>query len=196
MGGTFDPIHHGHLVCAEEARHRFELEEVIFIPAGQPWQKEGMSSVEDRYLMTMFATSTNESFSVSRVEIDRPGPTYTLDTLRTMRGFYGEDADLYFITGADAVLDILSWKEPDEVLALARFVAATRPGFELSRLTDAGLAKRVVEMQVPSLAISSTEIRQRVRDGLPIRYLTAHEVVSFIYERGLYREATDATPNS
>lgn len=188
MGGTFDPIHHGHLVCAEEARHRFDLEEVIFIPTGQPWQKSATTSVEDRYLMTMIATSANESFSVSRIEIDRPGPTFTLDTLRAMRGFFGDEAELYFITGADAVLEILTWKQPDEVMTLARFVAATRPGYELGKLRDSELSGSVIVMPIPSLEISSTQIRQRVRDGLPIRYLTPSKVVTFIDERGLYRD--------
>lgn len=190
MGGTFDPIHYGHLVCAEEARWQFDLEEVVFAPTGQPWQKREVSQAEDRYMLTMLATAPNEKFSVSRVEIDRRGPTYTRDTLKEFKEFYGNEVDLFFITGADAVLDILSWKDPDEVLDLAHIIAATRPEYDLTRLDQVKVAGRVKTMQIPALAISSTDIRERVRSGRPIRYLVPRDVIRYIEERGLYREGS------
>jgi nicotinate-nucleotide adenylyltransferase len=187
MGGTFDPIHYGHLVCAEEARWQFELDEVVFAPTGQPWQKREVSPAEDRYMLTMLATAPNEKFSVSRLDIDRKGPTYTRDTLREFKDFYGDEADLFFITGADAVLDILSWKDPDEVLDLAQIIAATRPEYDLSKLDQAKIAGRVKTMQIPALSISSTDIRERVKAGRPIRYLVPREVLRYIEERSLYK---------
>lgn len=186
MGGTFDPIHYGHLVCAEEARWQFELDEVVFAPTGQPWQKREVSAAEDRYMLTMLATAPNERFSVSRVDIDRRGPTYTRDTLKEFKDFYGNEVELSFITGADAVLDILSWKDPDEVLDLAQIIAATRPGYDLGKLDQVKIAGRVKTMQIPALSISSTDIRDRVRTGRPIRYLVPREVLRYIEERGLY----------
>src|SRR6187551_2189144 len=138
MGGTFDPIHHGHLVAASEVAGRFKLDEVVFVPTGQPWQKADyeVSAAEDRYLMTVIATASNPRFQVSRVEIDREGPTYTVDTLRLL-GVENPDAELYFITGADALLEILEWKDPEEVLSIAHFIAATRPGYDLERFDSA-----------------------------------------------------------
>lgn len=183
MGGTFDPIHNGHLVCAEEARCQLELDEVIFVPAGNPWQKGGVSSAEDRYLMTVLATASHENFSVSRIEIDREGPSYTLDTLRALRSFY-EDVELFFITGADAVAEILSWKDPDAVLNEAHFVAATRPGYDIKNMEP--LLEKVSVMHIPALAISSSDIRARVASGRPVRYLMPREVAQFIATRGLY----------
>jgi nicotinate-nucleotide adenylyltransferase len=196
MGGTFDPIHHGHLVAAEEARWQFDLDTVLFVPTGQPWQKPvGVSPAEDRYRMTVIATASNPAFEVSRVEIDHPGPTYTVDTLRRLRAELGEDARLFFITGADAVLHILTWKDREEVLALAEFIAATRPGYDLERLTERlPLAReRLHPMEIPMLAISSTEIRARVAHGAPIQYLVPDGVVEYVAERGLYRSEPAAT---
>lgn len=189
MGGTFDPIHFGHLVCAEEARWQFTLDEVVWVPAGQPWQKRDVSPAEDRFTMTVLGTAPNEHFSVSRMEIDRRGPTYTLDTLGALRSFYGSGAELFFITGADAVLQILTWKDPDAVLAEARLIAASRPEFDLGRLDLGRFGDRVMVMQIPALAISSTEIRRRVAEGRPVRYLLPREVARYIAERSLYREA-------
>ena len=183
MGGTFDPIHNGHLVCAEEARCQLELDEVIFVPAGNPWQKPGVSSAEDRYLMTMLATASHENFSVSRIEIDREGPSYTLDTLRAFRSFY-DDVELFFITGADAVAEILSWKDPEAVLNEAHFIAATRPGYDVRNMGP--LMQKVSMMHIPALAISSSDIRARVASGRPVRYLMPREVAQFISTRGLY----------
>jgi nicotinate-nucleotide adenylyltransferase len=190
MGGTFDPVHIGHLVCAEEARWQFGLDEVVFVPAGQPWQKRQVTPAEDRYLLTVLATASNPHVSVSRLEIDRGGPTYTLETLRALREFHSA-ADLFFITGADAVLEILTWKDPDSVLQTARFIAATRPEFDLGKLDLGRFGDRVSVIQIPALAISSTDIRRRVREGRPIHYLVPAEVASYIEERHLYEHAGD-----
>jgi nicotinate-nucleotide adenylyltransferase len=190
MGGTFDPIHIGHLVCAEEARWQFGLDEVIFVPAGQPWQKRQVTPAEDRYLLTVLATASNPHFSVSRLEVDRRGPTYTLETLRALREFHGT-ADLFFITGADAVLEILSWKDPDSLLQTARFIAATRPEYDLGKLDLGRFGDRVSVIQIPALAISSTDIRRRVREGRPIQYLVPAKVASYIEERHLYEHIGD-----
>lgn len=189
MGGTFDPIHHGHLVCGEEARYQFGLDEVIFVPAGRPWQKRNVSPAEDRFQMTVIGTADNAAFSVSRAEIERPGPTYTTETLDSFRQVLGESVALYFITGADAVLQILSWKEPEEVLSKAHFIAARRPHFDFEALGADQFAGRVSPMEIPSLAISSTDIRRRVAEGRPIRYLVPPAVGRFIEERNLYRAA-------
>jgi nicotinate-nucleotide adenylyltransferase len=186
MGGSFDPIHIGHLVCAEEARWQFHLDEVLFIPAGQPWQKREVSPAEDRFTLTVLATAGNRYFAVSRAEIDRAGPTYTLDTLRTLRSFYGAGTELFFITGADAVLEILTWKDPEAVLAQACLIAATRPDYDLDRLDLARFRDRVNVIRIPALAISSTDIRRRVTEGRPIRYLVPEQVANYIEERGMY----------
>lgn len=192
MGGTFDPIHFGHLVTATEARWQFGLDQVMFVPTGQPWQKSrGVSPAEDRYLMTVIATASDPDFTVSRVEIDRPGPTYTVDTLRQVRAELGEDVRLFFITGADAVQQILTWKDPEEVFTLAELIAATRPGYDLSGLLEQvpSAAGRVRTMQIPALAISSTDIRRRVAAGVPINYLVPEGVARYVQKRGLYRNA-------
>ncbi|HLU33456.1 MAG TPA: nicotinate-nucleotide adenylyltransferase [Natronosporangium sp.] len=186
MGGTFDPIHHGHLVAASEVGYRYELDEVVFVPTGQPWQKSSsVSPAEDRYLMTVIATASNPRFHVSRVDIDRGGPTYTVDTLRDLRQVYGEEAELFFITGADALSRILEWKDIGRLFRLAHFIGVTRPGFTLS---DAHLpADSVSLIQVPAMAISSSDIRARVAVGKPIWYLVPDGVVQYITKRGLYR---------
>lgn len=190
MGGTFDPIHHGHLLTAEEAAVQFGLEQVIFVPTGQPWMKADreVSPAEDRYLMTVIATASNPRFTVSRIEIDGAGPTYTVDTLRALRELHPA-AELFFVTGADAMLEIFSWKDPSELLSLAHFIAATRPGYDLAHFeAEAPTAHpNVTVMNIPALAISSTDIRQRVREGRPIRYLVPEGVKSYIEKAGLYR---------
>jgi nicotinate-nucleotide adenylyltransferase len=188
MGGTFDPIHHGHLVAASEVAHLFRLDEVVFVPTGQPWMKAGRktSAAEDRYLMTVIATASNPRFSVSRVDIDRPGPTYTIDTLREIREIHGPDVELFFITGADALAQMLSWRNKDELFRLAHFIGCTRPGHKLA---DPGLPEgRVSLVEVPALAISSTECRERVRAGEPVWYLVPDGIVQYINKRGLYRD--------
>lgn len=187
MGGTFDPIHHGHLVAASEVAGRFDLDEVVFVPTGQPWQKADLpvSSAEDRYLMTVIATASNPRFHVSRVDIDRGGPTYTVDTLQDLRNAYGAEAELHFITGADALERILSWKDAGRMFDLAHFVGVTRPGFELS---DAHLPADTVSLvRVPAMAISSSDVRNRVAAGQPVWYLVPDGVVQYIAKRHLYR---------
>jgi nicotinate-nucleotide adenylyltransferase len=201
MGGTFDPIHHGHLVAAEEARWQFRLDRVVFVPAGQPWQKPvGVSPAEDRYAMTVLATASNPAFAVSRLEVDHQGPTYTVDTLRRLRAAEPAGTRLFFIIGADAVLQLLTWKEPDQVLALAELIAATRPGFDLDSLVSQvpGAAGRVHRLEIPALAISASDLRGRVARGAPIRYLVPEEVARYIHDHALYRApagpGTAATP--
>jgi nicotinate-nucleotide adenylyltransferase len=190
MGGTFDPIHNGHLVAASEVQALFDLDEVVFVPTGQPWQKadKQVSRAEDRYLMTTIATASNPRFSVSRVDIEREGPTYTVDTLRDMRGLRGPELDLFFITGADALAGIFSWRGAAELFDLAHFVGVSRPGVTM----DPGLVSslpedRVTLVEVPALAISSTDCRKRVAAGLPIWYLVPDGIVQYIAKRGLYR---------
>jgi nicotinate-nucleotide adenylyltransferase len=188
MGGTFDPVHHGHLVAASEVQAKFDLDEVIFVPTGQPWQKSNrkVSAAEDRYLMTVVATASNPRFSVSRVDIDRVGTTYTIDTLRDLRAIHPE-AELFFITGADALEQILSWRQAEELFSLAHFVGVTRPGYRLdSRHLPAGSVSLI---DVPAMAISSTACRERVASGLPVWYLVPDGVVQYISKRDLYREA-------
>ncbi len=191
MGGTFDPIHYGHLVTAEAALAEFHLDEVVFVPTGQPWMKaeRDVAGPEDRYLMTVIATSSNPRFSVSRIEIERDGPTYTVETLQELRRQSGDGVDLFFITGADAILDIFQWKEPDEVLNLANFIAATRPGYDVARFEREAPTRHpnISVMTVPALAISSSDIRQRVREGRPIRYLVPEGVQTYIEKSQLYR---------
>jgi nicotinate-nucleotide adenylyltransferase len=193
MGGTFDPIHYGHLVTAEEAVSQFGLDEVLFVPTGQPWMKadQAVSSAEDRYLMTVIATASNPRFRVSRVEIEREGPTYTVETLQELRRKADVDEELFFVTGADAMLEIFQWKDPEEVLGLAHVIAATRPGYDLARFEQDAPAHdpRVSVMDIPALSISSTDIRRRVRDGRPIRYLVPAGVQAYIEKAGLYAEA-------
>ncbi|TVZ03624.1 nicotinate-nucleotide adenylyltransferase [Trebonia kvetii] len=195
MGGTFDPVHHGHLVAGSEVAHIFALDEVIFVPTGEPYQKSGrdISSAEDRYLMTVIATASNPRFSVSRVDIDRPGPTYTIDTLRDLADANGPGTDLYFITGADALANILTWHDVDALFGLAHFIGCTRPGH---RLTGQGLPDGKVSLvEIPALAISSSECRHRVAAGEPVWYLVPDGVVQYIAKRGLYQRAGQNNKN-
>jgi nicotinate-nucleotide adenylyltransferase len=191
MGGTFDPIHHGHLVAASEVQSWFDLDEVVFVPTGRPWQKSGrdVSPPEHRYLMTVVATAANPRFRVSRVDIDRDGPTYTIDTLADLAAEL-PDADLFFITGADALSEIFSWRDADRLFELAHFVGCTRPGADLSASTvDAIPHDRVTLLEVPALAISSTDCRDRQRAGRPVWYLVPDGVVQYIQKHRLYSEA-------
>jgi len=190
MGGTFDPIHHGHLVAASEAAARFDLDEVLFVPTGNPSfkQHQHVSPAEHRYLMTVIATASNPRFTVSRVDVDRPGLTFTVDTLRDLRETR-PDAELFFITGADAIEQILTWKDADELWKMAHFVAVSRPGHQLS--VD-GLPPGVVStLEVPALAISSTDCRRRAEAGQPVWYLVPDGVVQYIAKHGLYRGQHD-----
>ena len=185
MGGTFDPIHHGHLVAASEAATSFGLDEVIFVPTGEPWQKSdrAVSPAEHRYLMSVIATASNPRFQVSRVDIDRAGPTYSVDTIRDLSRSY-PGAELFFITGADALAQILSWKDADEALRLAKFIGATRPGFELS--AEHLPHDAVTLIDVPALSISSSDVRARVAAGQPVWYLVPDGVVQYINKHHLY----------
>ncbi|MFT4212756.1 MAG: nicotinate-nucleotide adenylyltransferase [Microbacterium sp.] len=184
MGGTFDPIHHGHLVAASEVAASFDLDEVVFVPTGQPWQKAKVTPSEHRYLMTVIATAANPDFTVSRVDIDRAGPTYTIDTLRDLQA-QRPGAELFFISGADAVAQILSWRDHEELWGMAHFVAVSRPGHALSA---ADLPSDEVSLlEIPALAISSTDCRDRVRRGKPVWYLVPDGVVQYIAKHDLYR---------
>jgi nicotinate-nucleotide adenylyltransferase len=192
MGGTFDPIHHGHLVAASEVADLFDLDEVVFVPTGQPWQKQGrhVSPAEDRYLMTVIATASNPRFSVSRVDIDRGGPTYTTDTLRDLHAL-NPDTELYFITGADALASILSWQNVEELFGLARFVGVSRPGYTLNgdhiaAALDSLSADALTLVEVPALAISSSDCRTRASRSRPIWYLVPDGVVQYVSKRRLY----------
>ncbi len=186
MGGTFDPIHHGHLVAASEAAALLELDEVVFVPTGKPTfkQDQDVSAAEHRYLMTVIATASNPQFTVSRVDVDREGPTYTIDTLRDLKQ-ERPDAELFFISGADAVAQILSWRDHDELWELAHFVAVSRPGHVLS--TDGLPSDNVSQLEVPALSISSTACRERVNEDQPVWYLVPDGVVQYIAKHHLYR---------
>ncbi|PZU47199.1 MAG: nicotinic acid mononucleotide adenylyltransferase [Microbacterium sp.] len=184
MGGTFDPIHHGHLVAASEVAQSFDLDEVVFVPTGRPYQKQKVTEGEHRYLMTVIATASNPRFTVSRVDIDRDGPTYTIDTLRDLKAAR-PDAELFFITGADAIAQIIGWRDHDDLWELAHFVAVSRPGHVLS--TDGLPSEGVSQLEIPALAISSTDCRTRVREGNPVWYLVPDGVVQYIAKHHLYR---------
>jgi len=192
MGGTFDPIHHGHLVAASEAAVALDLDEVVFVPTGNPDNKKVISSPEHRYLMTVIATAANPRFTVSRIDIDRPGVTYTIDTLTELSKLR-PDSDLFFISGADAIAQILAWKEVDRIWPLAHFVAVTRPGHQL-QLPQVKEA-RISQLEVPALAISSTDVRNRAAVGKPIWYLVPDGVVQYIAKHKLYRGQGDSVHN-
>ncbi|MBF4161966.1 nicotinate-nucleotide adenylyltransferase [Nocardioides sp. CBS4Y-1] len=188
MGGTFDPIHHGHLVAASEVQAWFDLDEVLFVPTGDPWQKADreVTTAEHRYLMTVIATAANPRFNVSRVDIDRQGRTYTIDTLRDLRHEM-PDADLYFITGADALAEIFTWRDADDLFELAQFVGCTRPGYTMDDATLASIpSDRVTIVEIPALAISSTDCRRRKERGEPVWYLVPDGVVQYIAKHDLY----------
>lgn len=190
MGGTFDPIHYGHLVAAEEALVQFSLDRVMFMPTGEPARKSHreVTPAEHRYLMTVIATASNPDFTVSRLEVDRPGVTYTVDTMLELRAVYGPDTNLFFITGADAILDILTWKDSARLADTCTLIAATRPGYDLSRIsTQPGAEAFTIElMEVPALAISSTDIRARIAARRPVRYLLPEEVATYARKNRLY----------
>ena len=186
MGGTFDPIHLGHLVVACEALHSFRLDRVMFVPTGRPWQKESYSAAEDRYLMTVLGAATNSRFVVSRLELDRTGPTYTADTMEVLRDFHGDQVELFFVAGADAVLKLGTWRRLDRLGELATMIAVTRPGFDLSGLDPRPSWPPVEVMEVPAIGISSSDIRGRIQAGRPIDYLVPHEVARYIRDHGLY----------
>lgn len=192
MGGSFDPIHFGHLVAAEEARAQFALDRVIFMPTGRDVHEESCSKItaEDRYLMVVIATAANPSFSVSRLEVDREEETYTIDTVRELRRQHGEQTELFFITGADAVLDITEWKDYALLAEYCRFIAVTRPGYDLERLDsivrDGKDVPEITLIEVPALAISSTDLRSRINEGRSVRYLLPAAVANYIDKAGYY----------
>ena len=186
MGGTFDPIHHGHLVAASEVAHRFTLDRIIFAPTGQPWHKGAApgATPEDRYLMTVLATSGDARFDVTRVDVDRPGPTYTIDTLMDLRAASSDVSEWFFITGADALQEFSTWHRTEDIAMMAHVIGVTRPGHAL-RPPDLP-HDRWTLLEIPAMAISSTDIRRRVREGAPIEYLVPWSVAAFIAKRGLY----------
>lgn len=196
MGGTFDPIHYGHLVTAEAVRDNFKLQKVLFMPTKNPPHKMHRLTTDSyhRYLMTVLATITNPYFEVSRLEIEREGITYTVDTIRELRQIHGEDAEIFFITGADAILEILTWHNVDELLEMCEFVAATRPGFydnDMNKKLEeikSKYNKEIHRIEVPSLAISSTDIRNRIKNNKTIRYLLPESVEYYIRKYNLYME--------
>jgi len=195
MGGTFDPIHYGHLVAAEMARAEFKLSKVLFIPTGTPPHKDrrDISAAELRYEMVKLAIQDNREFDISRLEIEREGPSYTVETLRVLRRMWPEH-ELYFITGSDALLEIFSWREAEEIFTLVQYIGAARPGFDASDFflkvqhEHPETQGKIHYLEVPALAISSTDIRARVRHGQPIRYLLPESVRLYLEQRGLYVE--------
>ncbi len=196
MGGTFDPIHYAHLLIAEDVRRRFQLPQVLFMPSGSPPHKKDyeVTSAEDRYIMAVLATCDNPHFAVSRLELDRPGPSYTIDTIRQLKATIGAEAQVSWVTGADAVLEILTWHEPDAILDEAEILAVPRPGFDLGRLDEtlgSTRASKITVIDAPLAEISSTMIRKRIRAGESIRYLTPRAVSDYIEKRGLYRESPE-----
>lgn len=192
MGGTFDPIHIGHLACAEQARETYDLDAVIFVPAGNPVFKrdQQVSSPEHRLAMCRRAVRSNPAFDASAIEIERGGDTYTVDTLRQLRAHYPENVELYFITGADAVFSIVKWRESSEIAKLAKLIGVTRPGYDLSIEKKRYLAEQsdfsVSYAEVTALAISSSDLREKVRSGKSIRYLVMQGVLDYIAEHALY----------
>ena len=186
MGGTFDPIHVGHLVAGSEALHAFDLDRVLFLPSGSPWQKTGYSDAEDRYMMALLGAETHRSFAASRIELDRKGPTYTADTMQQLREFYGSDVKLYFIAGADAVLQLGTWERIDQLKDLMEFIAVTRPGFDLNTLAPQAAWPEVHMMEMPGIDVSATQIRDRVRAGKPVDFLVPAPVHEYIKKQGLY----------
>jgi len=200
MGGTFDPIHQGHLVTAEAARHRFQLDKVIFVPSGQPPHKAGkkITPKEQRYLMTELATVTNPYFEVSRVEILRPGDSFAIDTVLYFKELLPKDSEIFFITGADAIMEIVTWKDVDLLFQNCTFIAATRPGFNLTRMRrrlerdlKPEYLNKIIPIEVPAMAISSTDIRRRVAEGRPIKYLLPESTENYIYKNDLYKDFSE-----
>ncbi len=192
MGGTFDPIHIGHLVAASEALNVFRLDRVLFVPTGQPWQKTSYSDAEDRFMMASLGAATHRAFAVSRIELDRKGPTFTADTMRTLKEFHGPNISLFFILGADAALRLGTWRKVEGLADSTELIAVTRPGFALGQIEPNDTWPRIHTMEMPGIEVSATDVRMRVRAGKPIDYLVPAAVVSYIQERGLYVEPAEA----
>lgn len=198
LGGTFDPIHIGHLIIAEEARIRLGLAKVLCIPAGKPWMRRGMpiSAAEHRVELVRLATASNPYLEVCRMEVDRPGDTYTVDTLWELRAEWGEEAEIYFIMGADALAQLPLWRQPKEIIRLCTLVVMARHGHDQHAMTALeeelpGISTAVVWLREPQIGVSSTRIRRRVAQGISIRYWVPPEVEGYIHQHGLYREARD-----
>lgn len=196
MGGTFDPVHYGHLVTAEAVCHRFNVDKVLFVPAGMPAHKNNneVTNNEHRYLMTVLATITNCMFEASRIEIDRPGRTYTIDTINELRNICGQEVKLYFITGADAIHQIFTWKDAEKLITMCDFVAVTRPGYKknilFKEINDIrkNYESKVHFVEVPALDISSSDIRRRVKNNMPIKYLLPETVENYIMKHNLFKD--------
>ncbi len=190
MGGTFNPPHLGHLICAEEVYDHFKFDKVIFIPSARPPHKDNneVLDAQHRYMMTLLAVEANPHFEISRIELDRPGRSYSIETVRELKLEYGQDTELYWIIGADSILDMCIWKDVDELLDICNFVAINRPGYNLSK-TDPRFLKKVQLFKVTDVDISASEIRQRVEQGKTIKYLVPPDVENYIYENGLYDHA-------
>lgn len=193
LGGTFDPIHLGHLILAEEAREELSLDRILLVPAGQPWRKadRALSPVSDRVEMVRRAVAGNPALELSLVEAERPGPSYTVDTLEELRATYPE-GELFFLMGEDALLDLPNWRSPQGIIALATLAVARRAGAGGARLAEVearvpGVSRRLVWLSMPRIEISASDIRERVRRGRSIRYLVPEAVAAYIRERGLYR---------
>lgn len=196
MGGTFDPIHYGHLVAAEESRIEFDLKKIIFVPSGHPPHKKEkeVTLFQHRYLMTALAIATNPYFEVSSIEIEREGPSYAIDTINIFKEKYPE-SNIYFITGADAILQIITWHRTEELQRVCNFIAVSRPGYKLKEINTDLKNKfsfnNIFSLEIPALAISSTEIRRRVKNNKPIKYLLPEAVESYIYYKKLYKDETE-----
>jgi len=194
LGGTFDPIHSGHLIIAEEARLKLGLARVLFVPARQQWLKTGMNiaPAAHRVEMVKLAISTNPSFEISAVDIDRPGPSYSVDAIAILQQQMGAEAKIFFLVGWDSLAELPQWKEPDRLIQLCKLVAVTRPGFSRPDLkvleaSVPGVTQSVVWLDIAPVDISSSDIRKRVAQGLSIHGLVPEEVESYIKEHKLYR---------
>jgi nicotinate-nucleotide adenylyltransferase len=192
MGGTFNPPHLGHLICAEETYDHFEFGKVIFVPSARPPHKDSsrILDAQHRYIMTLLATQGNPHFQVSRIELDRPGRSYSIETVREFKKRYGQDTEIYWIVGADSVLEMFIWKDVDELLSICNFVAINRPGYDLGQ-ADQRFLEKVQLFQVTAVDISASEIRRRVRQRKSIKYLVPSDVEDYIYKNGLYRHESD-----
>jgi nicotinate-nucleotide adenylyltransferase len=196
IGGTFDPIHYGHLAAAEEARVRMNLERVLFVVAGVPPHKldEEVTPVEHRLAIVSLAIASNPHFEISRVDVDRPGPSYTVDTISILRKQWGQETEVYFIMGLDSLVELPTWHHPQRLIQLCRLLAVKRPGFETDmaelEASVPGMSSRVEIIDMPEMDISSSDLQQRVRDGLPIKYQVPEEVERYIMEHGLYRRSS------
>ena len=188
LGGTFNPIHYGHLLVAAEVREKFDLEKVLFVPSASPPHKNhpDIAPPGHRYQMTVLATRSNPFFSVSDLELQRSGKSYAIETVKELLNIYGKDSKLYFITGTDAILEISTWKDREKLLKLCQFIVATRPGFDAEKI-DKIILNQIHLLQIPNLDISSTDIRNRIKEGRTIKYLLPEKVEEYICEHGLYR---------